>query len=236
MIVLINPNNIPFDTNSPQWVLYIYEVVDGRRIKVPYHTNGKRADLTNPESLEKLEDVCKVAEFFDGIGFVSTPNSRIMDHDFDQVKEITEWDSEAIYELQSLGLCAKYSQRRKRIYVYENGKTPGTWKIFDTCRIFDIESFSSVTGEQMSEVLDSIDKKVKDINKLNKLYSIVEGPLLEPNKDRCLIINGTVIPNSVLKKIRKTKIELEDRTYTLQKVMEIIDQLDPAKTDLRHVI
>lgn len=200
--VLVNFNNIPFDTNPRQWVLWDYED-EGRTIKVPRRVDGTRADLTKPETWEKFEDVCKVAEFYDGIGFVFTLNSGIMSRDFDQVKERIEWDSKAMYELQSLNLYAEFSPNQKRIYVYEKGKKPETWKEENFCRIINIEGFSSVTGEQTSEVPEAIDKKAKDVEKLDKLYTIVEGPLLEPNKDRCLILYGNPIPNSVLKEIQK---------------------------------
>jgi primase-polymerase (primpol)-like protein len=70
-----------------QWVLWKYENVNGRITKIPYQPNGKKATFTRKETWSSIEDVCEVADKFDGIGFVFTEDSGIARLDLDHVKK-----------------------------------------------------------------------------------------------------------------------------------------------------
>lgn len=47
----MNYQTIPFEMRQyPQWVLWRFEVVDGKKTKVPYSLNGYRASVTNEKT------------------------------------------------------------------------------------------------------------------------------------------------------------------------------------------
>jgi len=61
-------------TELRRWVLWRYEARKGRRTKIPYQTNGKRADITNPDAWSTFEEALAAwrrnPNRYNGIGFV----------------------------------------------------------------------------------------------------------------------------------------------------------------------
>ena len=57
-----------------QWVLWRYEARQGKRAKVPYQTNGKPADSTNPSTWSSFEEAVsawdRTRQRYAGVGFV----------------------------------------------------------------------------------------------------------------------------------------------------------------------
>lgn len=51
------------------WILWRYEIVNGKRTKVPYQANNQKASTTDPRTWSTLADVEKHRANFDGIGF-----------------------------------------------------------------------------------------------------------------------------------------------------------------------
>lgn len=53
----------------PNWVVWKYEVVNGRTTKVPYQTNGRRAKSNDPRTWTEFDEVVAASAKFDGIGW-----------------------------------------------------------------------------------------------------------------------------------------------------------------------
>lgn len=58
----------PIIMNEGQICLWRYEEVGGRKTKVPYQVNGKRADSTKPETFSTFNKALEVVDDYDGIG------------------------------------------------------------------------------------------------------------------------------------------------------------------------
>jgi hypothetical protein len=64
-------NNIPAELRAlSRWVLWKYEIVDGRKTKVPYSPTGRMASVTDPTTWVDFNIAVQAAKSFDGIGFV----------------------------------------------------------------------------------------------------------------------------------------------------------------------
>lgn len=77
-------NNLPAELRAlPQWVNWRYEVVDGRKTKVPYSPTGKMASVTDPTTWVEFAIAVQAAKNFDGVGFVLTKTSNLTIIDLD---------------------------------------------------------------------------------------------------------------------------------------------------------
>lgn len=136
-----NDNNVLLDSkvfnhilaeNIPQemkalnnWVCWKLEEKDGRKTKVPYQIDDKKASTTNPNTWNTFETVCKAAGNFNGIGFCLTEDSGIMGVDFDHVKVNGKWDEAALEEIKSLNSYTELSQSGEGAHVICSAKIPG---------------------------------------------------------------------------------------------------------------
>lgn len=131
MAFLVNVDSIPEDMKNPvNWVLYRLEVRDGKETKVPYQTNGSKAEPNNPETWGSLENVIKTFKKYpgkyDGIGFVFSLDIGIMGIDLDHVRnpETGEWDQEALNEIKILNSYTEISPSGEGAHVLVKGKIP----------------------------------------------------------------------------------------------------------------
>ena len=66
-------NNIPDELKQyPQWVIWRNEITDsGKKTKIPYSRNGRKANPTDPRTFLTFADALKIkTDKYDGIGFV----------------------------------------------------------------------------------------------------------------------------------------------------------------------
>jgi len=81
-------NNIPAELRAlPQWVNWKYEIVEGRRTKIPYSPTGRMASVTDPTSWVEFNIARQAASSFDGIGFVLSKNDPFTIIDLDNKPE-----------------------------------------------------------------------------------------------------------------------------------------------------
>lgn len=68
-------NNIPAELRAlPQWLLWKYEIIEGRETKIPCTPSGRLASVTDPATWVDFNIACHAAKHFNGIGFVLTAN------------------------------------------------------------------------------------------------------------------------------------------------------------------
>lgn len=82
-------SNIPADLQEwAQWVCWRYEMVDGRKTKVPYTADGaRRANTANPQTWASFADAVAGSAQMDGIGFVFTANDPFTGIDLDDKED-----------------------------------------------------------------------------------------------------------------------------------------------------
>lgn len=115
-----NFNNIPAELRKlVQWVLWLYEYVDGKQKKAPYSPTGLRASVTNSETWSSFEDVVSAYETGDyaGIGFVFTKDDPFIGIDFDDCV-IDSIPNDDVYNwISKFGSYAEFSPSKTGIHI-----------------------------------------------------------------------------------------------------------------------
>jgi primase-polymerase (primpol)-like protein/phage/plasmid-associated DNA primase len=164
-----NPENIPDEMKSvKQWVCWKYQEVKGRKTKVPYQPNEQKADSMNQQTWSSFEDVCKVADDFDGIGFVFSNNSRIMGLDFDHIRDPIsgEWDTEALEEIKNLNSYAEMSPSGTGAHVICIANVPGVRRREGSREMYDTGRYFTVTGHHIEGTTKTIQPAQEAVNAL----------------------------------------------------------------------
>ena len=171
----MNMESIPNELKDvSNWVLWKLEERDGKNTKIPYQTNGKRADSTNPDTWNRFEFVeqalIRRKNQFSGIGFVFSEDTGIIGIDWDKVRdpETGEWDEEILEEIKSLNSYAELSQSGTGAHVLIKGKIPGTRRRKDNIEMYSKERFFVVTGSHIKTTPSAIKENQEAISKLYK--------------------------------------------------------------------
>ncbi|MDY0326447.1 MAG: hypothetical protein RBQ87_09795, partial [Candidatus Cloacimonadaceae bacterium] len=124
--------NIPFELQQyPNFVLWKKEAIPGREkpTKVPYQTNGRRAQSNNQKTWSCYADVVKVFETgrFSGIGFVTSDGAPFTGIDLDAChcpvfKLTAPWAQEIVDALHSY---TELTPSGRGIRIFVEGKLPG---------------------------------------------------------------------------------------------------------------
>lgn len=153
-----------------QWVLWIYEDRNGKKTKIPYQTNGKKADTKNPKTWTSFENVLKAFSegLYDGIGFAFSKVTGIMGVDFDHIRnpETGEWNSDELKDILSLNSYAEISPSGSGAHVICLGKIPGARRRSGNHEMYDSGRYFTVTGETLPECPKTIVEVQPAINKL----------------------------------------------------------------------
>lgn len=81
-------NNIPAELRAlPQWVVWRFEIVEGRQTKVPYQPSGQKASVINPATWVDFNTAVQAATHFHGIGFVLSNSDPFAIIDLDNKPE-----------------------------------------------------------------------------------------------------------------------------------------------------
>lgn len=107
--------NIPLELRQiPQWVCWRHELVNGRKTKVPYMTNGAhKASVHAPRTWGTFADACRMAAgpTMEGIGFVLTENDPYTGIDIDDKVENPASDEERAVQIKVLDSFQSYTER-----------------------------------------------------------------------------------------------------------------------------
>jgi primase-polymerase (primpol)-like protein len=170
----------------PQWVLWRWEVRDGKRQKVPYTIAGFRASSTDPQTWNRLEVLLEFLrlhpQFAAGVGFVVTAGDPFCGIDLDDCLT----DSGTV-KLWVAGLLKRFSDCYVEVTPSGSGlriwclaQTPnglkrllpdGQLEIYSNCRYF------VVTGDRFGDAPLTITDHQSDID---ALYQHFPAPATSP--------------------------------------------------------
>jgi hypothetical protein len=153
-----------------RWVLWKWETREnGKRTKVPYQPNGKKASSTNPETWISFAAACAAREKFDGIGFCLF-KSGIAAFDIDNCRDpktgaIHPWAKNLVEKVGSYSEIT-VSGTGLRIIGYGNGpKVHRKLAVADgvSCELYrQAERYIVMTGDVLpgARVLANIDEHI----------------------------------------------------------------------------
>lgn len=122
--------NIPEQLKAlNQWLLWRYEVINGKDTKVPYQPNGHKAQTTNPEHFNSFEAIVNAYQTGDysGIGFVFTHNDDFTGIDLDDCRnaETGKIEGWALELIETAGSYTEISPSGTGVKIFVCGAAPG---------------------------------------------------------------------------------------------------------------
>jgi putative DNA primase/helicase len=177
-----SPLALPVDlTATDQWVLWARESRDGKPTKVPYQTNGERAESNNPRTWAPYQVVLNVwreaPERYAGIGFVFGPDDPYagidLDNCLDDQGNIKPWAKPILDRFANTYIEISPSGRGVKIFLRARLDTTGRAAKYDDGRIevYDRKRFFTVTGHRLNGVPLEIEDHQGDIPWLLGLIS-----------------------------------------------------------------
>jgi len=145
-------NNIPQELRDlNQWILWKYELVDGRQTKVPYSTKGYKASIQNPATWSSFAEVMQAGPSIQasGIGLVLTANDPYSGIDIDNKPENPASPAEQLVHQKILEAFPSYTERSVGGHGYHiivRGKVPrGSDR--GHVGIYSIDRYLTFTGQ-----------------------------------------------------------------------------------------
>jgi len=141
-----------------RWVVWTYQIRDGKRTKVP-HTPGKgRASSTDPTTWVSFEEAVRAEQFYSGIGFMLGGGWLGLDADHVRDPESSEWLPGILDEIKSVQSYAEVSPSGNGAHVIAFGTKPGdrcrakgeVWEMYEEGRYF------TVTGDHIPGTPDEV--------------------------------------------------------------------------------
>lgn len=217
----VNIDSIPKEMKAlNNWVLWKYadrkdSKGNTKKTKIPFQTNGKKAESTNPETWGSFENVIKTLDRFpdrfDGIGFAFTEDSGIMGVDFDHVKdpETGEWNPEAIEEIKSLDSYAEMSPSGTGAHVICIAKIPGPHRRKGPREMYESGRYFTVTGNRIEGTTQTVNEAQGAVNALYyKWFS---------NRDKNAATKGKKQPEKKIKRSNSEIIDIANRASNSDK-------------------
>lgn len=146
----------------PNWVNWRSEVRDGRRTKVPYQVDGRKASSTDPATWTTFEAVVRAfaeSERFTGIGRVFSPNDPYAGVDLDKVIDPAtgEINERALSLIEALNSYTEYSPSGTGTHTFVKATLPDdSRKRAGGIECYDSGRYFTVTGRQFGSAPDTI--------------------------------------------------------------------------------
>jgi putative DNA primase/helicase len=175
------PANIPAElTKLPQWVLWRYELRDGKWTKPPFRPEGKYADSTDPDTWSPFETVLAayLRGGFAGIGFAPTPRNNLTAGDADHCRDprTGATSGPAIAALLELDTYTEVSPSAAGARAVAFGKKPGRNSKRGDFELYDGQTrngkpagrFLTFTGHRLDGSPSTINERQQQINRVYK--------------------------------------------------------------------
>ena len=121
------PGHIPPSLRGePRWAVWRYEERDGKRTKVPYRADGRKARVNRPEDWGPLEAALAALEKggYDGLGLLLGGGVCGLDLDWKELPVNGELPPEARRLVEALGSYAEVSPSGKGLHILFRGALP----------------------------------------------------------------------------------------------------------------
>ena len=147
------PENISHELREfRQWVLWRWQTSDdGRAVKPPFQSNGRRANVTNPSTWCDFREALTAHNSgnFAGIGFVLTESDPYCGIDLDACRNpttrtVARWAGEIIERLHSY---TEISPSGRGIRIIARGELPPVGRKHGSFEIYDSSRYLTITGQ-----------------------------------------------------------------------------------------
>lgn len=122
-----NYSDIPIELQErKQWVVWKYEIKDGKKTKVPYQVNGFKASVNNPNTWCSFQEVVQAVRdgIYDGIGFMFSKDDDYIGIDVDKCYYNGEFNETAIEVIELLDSYTEFSPSGTGIHIIVRGALP----------------------------------------------------------------------------------------------------------------
>jgi putative DNA primase/helicase len=153
-VLPVQANNIPVELKRlKHWVCWRLDARDGKATKVPYHPDGYRASVTNPDTWSSFPTVFKAyqADGFEGVGFVFSQEDPYTGVDLDKCRDsetgaLEVWAREVI---DSLGGYTELSPSGTGVHIIVKAKLPEGGHRKGHVELYESGRYFTVTGALM---------------------------------------------------------------------------------------
>lgn len=165
------PEHIPFEfRRRPQWVVWRYEMRDGKKTKVPYNpSTGARASTTAPTTWTTFECAKAKQKHYNGIGYVFN-GSCICGIDpyryhNPQTGEIESWALEIIKAIDSYTEISPSNTGAHRLLL---GKLPAEGNRKGQIEMYDCGRCFCMTGNHLDGTPQLLEARHSELGSLHK--------------------------------------------------------------------
>ena len=159
--------------NYRQWVLWRFEIREGKQTKIPYQINGMNADSTDAATWTDYDKVVRAYFMgsFDGIGFVITPTDKFCGVDMDHCRnpETGEIDTEKLNCIKLFNSYTEITPSKTGIRVWIKAKLPENSRKRNDHKhigIYDQKRFFTVTGNHLEGTPSTIESRQKELEQI----------------------------------------------------------------------
>ena len=170
----VNFNNVPAELKGlKQWIMWKYEVKEGKKTKVPYQTSNVKASVTNPNHWGMLSDVEEAMDsgLFEGAGFVFTEEDEFTGVDVDKSVANREFDEKTKFIYAILSSYTEYSPSETGVHIIVKGEVPAGYKNKNTkenIECYNSGRFFTFTGDRIGD--HELAERTKELNTFASRY------------------------------------------------------------------
>lgn len=173
MKTLASGKNIPAELRRlDQWVLWKYVTRDGKTTKVPYRTDGRRADTTDPATWTTYRRARAAARGggFDGLGYVFALDDPYTGIDLDGCRKrktgkVSRWAQRIVEDLKSY---AEVSPSGRGLHIIVRGGLPPGGNRRGDIEMYDHARFFCMTGDHLAGTPETILRRPKALARLHR--------------------------------------------------------------------
>jgi len=154
-----------------QWVLWRYEIREGKKTKVPYRTDGRMASTTDANTWNSFNSVLAANSTgnYDGIGFVVTASDDFCGVDLDHCRnsgtgEIEQWAKDIVTKLNSY---TEITPSMQGVRVWLKGKIPPGGNRQGNIEIYEQGRYFTITGKHLDGTPTTIENRQQALSELH---------------------------------------------------------------------
>ncbi|HDL89773.1 MAG TPA: DNA primase, partial [Thermodesulforhabdus norvegica] len=171
----INTQGIPPELlKLPQWVLWKFELRDGKTTKVPYSITGEKAQSNNPRTWNSFEKTLNVYNGgqYDGIGIMFSKDDPLCGIDLDHCRdsETGKIEPRAKGIIESFHSFCEISPSGTGVHIIVKGKLPAGGRKKGDIEIYNKGRYFTVTGNHLDGTPPEINPAQEAIDWLLSTY------------------------------------------------------------------